>query len=133
MPAQFYGFNPPFIGGPQNVLSRQEGIQLIRNDILQLLLTLPGERVMRPGFGTPLRSVVFDLLTLTDTSTLQAQVAKAITDNEPRVTIDSLNIQQDNDRQRLYIKIGLRLKSDPNIVTTVDLFINEDGTASTLR
>ena len=58
----FYGFNPPFLGGNQNVLSRQEDVRLIQTDILQLLLTSPGQRVMRPNFGTSINYQLFDPL-----------------------------------------------------------------------
>jgi hypothetical protein len=51
----WFGFNPPFIGGQQKVMSRQEDLRLIKNDLLQLLLTVPGERVHRPTFGSPIR------------------------------------------------------------------------------
>lgn len=130
---KYYGFNMPFMGGPQNILSRQEDIQLIRNDILQLLLTLPGERVMRPQFGTPLRGLVFDTLTSEDLASAQDQIARAIRDNEPRVLVESVVLQQDADRHKLFIKIVSRLKKDPNVVITIDRFINSTGATDAAR
>ena len=56
--ATYFGQNPPFVGGAEKVLSRQEDIRLIKNDILQLIMTSPGERVHRPNFGTAVRETI---------------------------------------------------------------------------
>lgn len=60
MSALYYGYNPPFFGGQQKVLSRQSDEILIKNDVLQILLTAPGERLFRPFFGVGLRNRLFD-------------------------------------------------------------------------
>ena len=59
---EFIGFNPPFIGGNEGIMSQQRGARLIRNDVLQNLLILPGELPFRPNYGTNLRDFVFEKL-----------------------------------------------------------------------
>ena len=83
----YFGYNPPFIGGPQNVLSKQIGIKLIQNDLLQLLLTLPGERIYRPTFGTPLRAMPFQPLTKQVLDDLRTKILLAVAQHEPRVIV----------------------------------------------
>jgi phage baseplate assembly protein W len=122
--AEFYGFNPPFIGGVQNVLSRQEDIRLIKNDILQLLLTIPGERVMRPDFGVNLRNFVFEPMINADLTTLRGEIATQITKWDKRVTVDLIEINPDPDSQRVDITVHARLKKDPTREVNVELFIN---------
>lgn len=119
----FYGMNPPFIGGPQNVFSRQEDDRLIKNDILQLLLTVPGERVMRPRYGVQLRSFVFEQSTDSDVSTLQAEISQAIVEFEPRVTVELVDIVRDDERNGLDVKVVVRLKKDLKKVLTVETFL----------
>lgn len=121
----YYGFNPPFIGGSQNILSRQEDDRLIRNDILQLLLTVPGERVMRPTFGVELRSFVFEQATDVDISVLQSNIARAITEHEQRVTVEAVDIERDDERNGINIKVVVRLKKDLRKVLTVEHFLAE--------
>ena len=94
---QYYGFNPPIFGGHQNILSRQVDEQLIKNDILQLLLTTPGERVMRPDFGTILKSSVFDLNDRTLLNKLRDNILQAIRTFEPRVTT-TVRVTSDGDQ-----------------------------------
>ena len=50
----------PFVIDPLGSVSSQGGSALLRGQILQLLLTSPGERVNLPDFGTRLRDLVFD-------------------------------------------------------------------------
>ncbi len=121
--ATFYGFNPPFLGGPQNVLSRQEDDRLIKNDILQLLLTVPGERVMRPDFGVHLRSFVFEQAIASDIDVLQSQIGQAIADFEPRVTVEEIAIERDDDRNGLNVKVVVRLKKDLKRLLTIEHFL----------
>ncbi len=122
--AIFYGYNPPFFGGPQNVMSRQEDDQLIKNDILQLLLTEPGERVMRPTYGVRLRSFVFELSIDSDISSLQGEIEQAIVNYEPRVLVEEVSAERDDDRNGLNIKVVVRLKKDLRRVLTVEHFLS---------
>jgi len=121
---KYYGFNPPFFGGGiQNVLSRQEDEQLIKNDVLQLLLTLPGERVHRPKFGTPLRSFVFE--NSTSVTALRARIISAIQSYEQRINVVSLNLIPKNDN--LLVILVFNLKSDPKRQFTIERFVNQNG------
>lgn len=124
MAATYYGMNPPFIGGAENVMSRQEDERLIKNDILQLLLTVPGERVMRPDFGVNLRNFVFEQLTASSISQLKAEIENQIGIYEKRVSIDYIDISKNDDENYLNIKIAVRLKRDPKRYFTIEQFIN---------
>jgi len=121
--ALFYGMNPPFIGGPQNILSRQEDEKLIKNDILQLLLTVPGERVNRPDFGTELRSFVFEPNSLNELSVLESNIASAIERFETRVEILNLSITQQSDGHTIKVFIVTRLINNPNVEIVIDRLI----------
>ncbi len=119
----FYGYNPPFVGGPQNILSRQEDDRLIKNDLLQLLLTVPGERVMRPDFGVPLRTFVFEQLVDGDITALDEAITTAITTFEPRVNIVDLQLVRDDVRHGLNITLVVSLVRDQQHVLTIETFL----------
>ena len=105
MPGTWYGANAPFIGGQNSVLTMQIDEKLIRNDLLQLLLTSPGERVMRPDFGTGIRTFVFENMTSDSLAALQQNILDAIAKWEPRVTATSVTLQSDDDNNLLRIKV----------------------------
>lgn len=120
--AIFYGFNMPFFGGPQKILSRQVDDKLIKNDILQLLLTVPGERVMRPDFGVHLRSFLFEQNTDSDLSILENEIAQAITEYEKRVTVENVTVVSDTNKHGINVVVIVRMVKDPKKVLTVEQF-----------
>ena len=125
--AEFYGFNPPFFGGPQNILSRQEDDQIIKNDILQFILTVPGERVMRPSFGVNLRNAVFDPNDTESVVNLQDEIREGLLANDPRLSEVSVSITQDEDLNQMTIRVSAQLRNDPTKVVTVEQFLNAGG------
>jgi len=124
MTATYYGFNPPFIGGPQNIMSRQEDDRIIKNDILQLLLTVPGERVMRPDFGVNLRNFVFEQMVDRDLSQLQQEIYRGLAEFEPRVNVEDVILQRKDDQNQLLIRVIVNLKKDPRRQLTIDQLLN---------
>ncbi len=76
-------------------MSRQEDDRLIKNDLLQLLLTVPGERVNRPDFGVNLRNFVFEDSSPSSLSLLASGVREAVIAQEPRINILELQIASD--------------------------------------
>lgn len=120
----FYGYNPPFWGGPQNILSRQEDDRLIKNDILQLLLTVPGERVMRPDFGVSLRSFVFEQATDADLASLEREITEKLTTYEPRVIVNAVQLTRLDDQNAIRISILARMVNDPTKVISIEKVLN---------
>jgi phage baseplate assembly protein W len=111
--ASVYGYNPPFFGGPQNILSRQEDEQIIKNDILQLLMTLPGERVYNPTFGVNLRNVVFEQLDDELITKLKSEISTQIARFDPRVIVNSVSIDKDEANQLIQVRVALIMRNDP--------------------
>jgi phage baseplate assembly protein W len=111
--ARYFGFNPPFLGGPQNVMSRQTDEQLIKNDLLQLILTIPGERYGRPSFGTILRGSVFEQLDLTVCDEIQQNLIEVISREETRVSINEITVTPDFDRQSVTVLVNVSPNDQP--------------------
>lgn len=101
----WFGFNAPFYGGLEKVMSRQVDERLIKNDLLQLIMTVPGERFGRPDFGTNLRITTFEQMDQETLDELSDDIANQIRKYEPRVTITSVLIQKDEDRNLINVKI----------------------------
>lgn len=124
--ATFYGFNPPFFGGPEVVMSRQEDDRLIKNDLLQLLLTVPGERVNRPNFGVNLRNFVFEDSSPSSLSLLASGVREAVIAQEPRINILELQIASDPNTNLIKLSLAFNLKADPTRVINLEQFLTSD-------
>lgn len=89
---QIYGCPYPIEKNPRGYLFTQEGINQIKSDLLILLLTNPGERVMLTDYGTPLRKLVFEQ----NDSTLRLQakqmIINAIEEWEPRIVVEAIEV-----------------------------------------
>jgi phage baseplate assembly protein W len=123
--AKVYGYNPPFFGGPQNVMSRQEDARLIKNDLLQLLMTVPGERVYKPNFGVNLRNVVFEQLDEETITRLESEISKKIGQYEQRVVVETVQVTKNDTAQYLNVKVVCSLKDDPNSYLDIALNVGE--------
>jgi len=103
--ARYFGYNIPFFGGGNQWLSRHFDEKLVRRDLLQLLLTSPGQRVMRPSYGTEIRSYLFDPSDQTAVDTLKSGIQKAVETYERRVTVTDVVVTRGSDENILNIRV----------------------------
>jgi phage baseplate assembly protein W len=76
---------------PRGRIALVEGDQAVRQSILLLLSTVPGERIMRPDYGCHLQHLVFSANDDTTAGLAIHYVRRAITQWEPRVDILTLD------------------------------------------
>lgn len=89
---KFTGMQYPLVKGPRGLLAKRTGIDQIKADMLQLLLTNPGERVMLPEFGTPLRQLVFEPNDTILEQEARRMISNSITTWEPRISVTNLQV-----------------------------------------
>jgi len=135
MSKKFLGLQYPLVNTARGVLAQKTGVDQIKADLLQLLLTNPGERVMLPSFGTPLRNLIFEPNDINLEIRARDVITQAILNWEPRIVISDTEItsnipksalnQYDNyDEQEaiLYIKIKF---IDPENIQQVEELVLE--------
>lgn len=118
----YYGYNPPFFGGHQNVMSRQSGDRLIKNDLIQLIMTMKGERVMRPTWGTNLHKQVFEQINGVMLEQISEDIREAILQFEPRVQV-AVNATANEDENAVDITVQGFYTDRPNDTLEVELSI----------
>jgi len=116
----YKGWNPPFIGGQQNILSQQSGDRIIKNDLLQLLMTSPGERMMRPTWGTGIKQYLFENIDQQGISGLISNIQSAISQYEPRVQA-AVNITTDEEKHMVNITVSGTFTDQPNQTFEIEL------------
>ena len=126
---KFLGAPYPIIKTPRGLLATQSGIDQVKSDMLSLLLTTPGERVMLPEFGTPLKELMFEPNDPTTEDKAREMILKSLELWEPRVTIEAVEITSnfseddlnpaDDLSQREHI-LGIKINFfDPNNISDV--------------
>ncbi|RDJ35650.1 MAG: hypothetical protein DWQ19_12595 [Crenarchaeota archaeon] len=88
----FIGAPYPIVKNPKGFLASQSGLEQIKSDLLCLLLTSPGERIMLPTFGTPLRELAFEQNDALVIEKAREMIVSAIETWEPRITVSEINI-----------------------------------------
>ena len=100
----------------------------IRDLIEEVLLTAPGERVMRPDFGTGLRALVFEPINTTTIALAKHRVEQALTLWEPRIDQVSVTVSADPPNGLLQITVTYRVRRTNTFYNLVyPFFMNEGG------
>ena len=102
MTNKFLGAPYPIVSTARGLLATQRGVDQIKADLLQLLLTNPGERVMLPGFGTPLREIIFEPNDATSSEQVRDMIINSIRTWEPRITIEQIDVSTQADQESLH-------------------------------
>ena len=109
------------------LVSREEDI---RQAILVILGTSPGERVMRPDFGAGLKALVFEPINTATKALVKHRVEEALLLWEPR--IDSVEVTMTDERSlgRLLIDIRYRVRATNTFFNLVYPFYLLEGKQS---
>jgi phage baseplate assembly protein W len=89
------------------------GNQSVREVMLNILLTRPGERLMRPTFGAGLRNFIHQPNNETTRSLIADAARRAVERWEPRVLVDDVTVRPDGERlSHVDLTIHYRLRYD---------------------
>lgn len=121
------GFPYPIVKTSGGFFKSKSGAAQIKSDLLILLLTYPGERVMLPEFGTPLQDLIFEPGDTTLINQARQMIIKAINRWEPRVRIDTIEVKinppsshlnKDDNLDEKFAILNIRiLFNDPDVLT----------------
>jgi len=84
---------PPDRDNPRGFFYRAVNHEVIKSDLLQLLLTEPGERVMLPFYGTGLRRMMFEQKDAASSDELRSLIIDAIEVWEPRIVVHEVTVK----------------------------------------
>lgn len=93
----FLGVPYPTLKDPRGYWYSQSGVSTIKSDLLQLLLTNPGERVMLPEYGTALRKLLFEPNDPTLAEQARNLIINSISRWEPRIAVQNIEVSTNID------------------------------------
>ncbi|HEY1656492.1 MAG TPA: GPW/gp25 family protein [Candidatus Tumulicola sp.] len=103
---------PGFAVTPTGQLATISDEGALRQSLLLLLATTPGERVMRPGYGCDLNRFVFASNDDTTAGLVIHEVRSAIERNEPRVDVVAVDAGADpDDATRMIVDVTYRVRA----------------------
>jgi uncharacterized protein len=96
---------PPRVG-VDGRLAQSEGEENVRESIRLILLTEPGERLLREDFGCGLRRFLFEPNTVTTRQLIGERIKQSLARWEPRVVVDDVLVEADEENPQL---IGINI------------------------
>ena len=109
-------------------VARSEYEEDIRQAIRIILETNPGERVMRPDFGSGLLAMVFEPVNFTTRALLKQRVEQALVVWEPRIDVREVTVTVNGSaRNRLDIDIGYQVRATNTFYNLVHPFYLQEG------
>jgi phage baseplate assembly protein W len=99
--------------------------QAVIRSIRNILLTKKYEKLFNPSFGTNLDAVLFEPISVITTNTLQQEIINAIRNYEPRVSLQSVVVSPDADRNLYTVTLTFYLENATQ-PTTVTVFLERN-------
>ena len=100
----------------------------IRQAILVILETAPGERVMRPDFGCGIHNMVFEALDSTTLQRIRSEVEAALRRYEARIDVLAVTVDEDATPEgKLLIELEYRVRRTNQIGNLVFPFYLREG------
>jgi phage baseplate assembly protein W len=131
------GFSPAFLGSgwafPVAIDAGQTATAAYEEDVRQAILIIlgtdPGERVMRPDFGAGLSAFVFEPMTPATLESLKQRVQEALVDWEPRIDVETVTVTAAPDEGKALIEMRYRVRATNSHFNLVYPFYLEEGSA----
>jgi len=131
MPKSFLGRGwkfPVRIDPTTGRVAMSEMEQDIKESILILLSTAPGERLMRPEFGCGIHDLVFSSMSTVTMGLFESRVREAINEFEARVDITKLEVlTKEPDKGKLEINLTCRIRDTNSEFNLVFPFYLTEG------
>lgn len=77
----------------------------VRNSIFNIITTIPGQRILNPNFGVNLQKYLFLRVSETTARNIGNDVLNAISKFEPRVKVQNINVEVDEQNQQYNITL----------------------------
>jgi|688.fasta_scaffold15626_7 phage baseplate assembly protein W len=117
-----YGLHFPVGTSPKNntfnkgYFIKSHGDDLIKNNLKQLLTTIPGERVMLPNFGVDLKKYLFEPLDERTFTSIRRELLTALRQYAPNVEVIKLTVLSSNEISLTGVA-SIDIKLDCQIIT----------------
>ncbi|SHJ79055.1 GPW/gp25 family protein [Pseudozobellia thermophila] len=102
--------------------------QDVKESLIILLTTIRGSRLLRPGYGTSVRTLIFEPLDANTATYISEEIKKAILVHEPRVFVDKVEALQQSLNGTLKVTIDYTIISSNTRSNLVFPFYLNEGT-----
>jgi phage baseplate assembly protein W len=95
----------------------------IKRSIYNLILTKPGERFFNPNIGCSVSELLFEPLDFVTAGLVQDQIRYTIAAFEPRVKLENVEVEIDEDNNGFEVIIEYKIIGNPVNIQQLELFL----------
>jgi len=121
-PSVGIGVDLPF-SGPIAFIPNYQTKDAIKNNLINYLLTNPGERIENPSFGAGLRQYIFSQITNNNHEFIQEDLQGKINTNFPEISLDFVEVLQSVNANTIQVNINYSIPNT-GINDTLELNFN---------
>ena len=102
--------------------NKNKGGEMVRAQVIQILKTVPGERVMLPDFGVDIEAYLFEQITPELLKALRKEIIKQINDYAPNLELVSYNTrisEASNGSSQIKIRLVVRQRDDDEEIAII--------------
>ncbi len=97
-------------------IAMSSGVEELDSSIRMVLITAPGERLMRPNFGCRIWELLFEPINANTLGLMAVAVREALGQWEPRVDVESVTVEPlDGADGKVHIHIGYVVKATNDV------------------
>ena len=119
-PRRAIGFDLP-IDGPAAFISNYQTRDAIKNNLVNYLLTNPGERPLNPEFGAGLRNFIFNTINSDNFKFLKEDIQNKVAANFSNVNLNEVTVSRTNTNNEIVVNITYSI---PNTGINDELILN---------
>lgn len=119
-PRRAIGFDLP-IDGPAAFISNYQTRDAIKNNLVNYLLTNPGERPLNPEFGAGLRNFIFNAINSDNFKFLKEDIQNKVAANFSNVNLNEVTVSKTNTNNEIIVNITYSI---PNTGINDELILN---------
>jgi hypothetical protein len=99
-----------------------------KSNIKNLLLTLKGERVSQPEFGSNLKKILFEPYDDSIQDKIRSEIKESVSKWLPYINISKVDVSQDAEvSNKIYVSMTYALNYSPDETTTTEISFSETG------
>ena len=121
-PRRAIGFDLP-IDGPAAFISNYQTRDAIKNNLVNYLLTNPGERPLTPEFGAGLRNFIFNAINSDNFKFLKEDIQNKVAANFSNVNLNEVTVSRTNTNNEIVVNITYSIPNT-GINDTLELNFN---------
>ena len=99
----------------------------LKSNLLNILLTEPGERIFNPNFGVGLRNYLFE--NFTDVESLESRIRIQIERYAPQTDLVEVRINKDNNSHQINVGVFYRVIAN-NTIDAIQVNFSSDNTVA---